>query len=296
MKQALTEALQRAAAAVVAELGGEGSVDVVLTRPKAKEHGDYACSVAMAIASQLKSNPRQVAQRILALAVWPKDVAGAEIAGPGFINIRLAAASESDVVRRLLAEGERFGRIAAGIDAESVCVEFVSANPTGPMHVGHGRGAVVGDALARILAAQGRRVHREYYINDAGAQIGVLAESVWLRMQELCGRDIDFPDRAYPGEYIIDIARELLAQRTLAEYEALGEERRRAEIGMQAVAANMRTIRGDLNTLEIDFDLFFSELQLHESGRIRELIEKLQQGGLVYSGTLPPPKGKEVEE
>lgn len=296
MKHELENALRMAVAEISEEHNATGDLfPIALTRPRQKEHGDYAANVAMAMASALKKNPHDIAIRILEIIQWPDVVEAAEIAGPGFINIRLRHASEADVVKRVIREGEKFGHAEAW-NGERVNIEFVSANPTGPMHVGHGRGAVVGDALASVLATQGLDVHREYYINDAGAQIGVLADSVWLRTRELQGEAVAFPEQGYPGEYIVDIARSLLAKHDYAELAAMDEEKRKELIGSESVAANMAMIRDDLKAIGIEFDTYFSEQTLHESGQVQQLIKKLTDDGLVYRGVLPPPKGKEVED
>jgi len=296
VKQALEQALEQALKQLLADHPDAQVPPVVLTRPKQKEHGDYAANVAMPLARILKQSPQQIAAAILATVNWPDAVEGCDIAGPGFINIRLQQASEANIVKTILEQGAAYGRVAVNDDAEKVNLEFVSANPTGPMHVGHGRGAVVGDALAGLLAATGKQVQREYYINDAGAQIGVLANSVWLRMQELNGESIEFPDSAYPGDYIIEIARAMLAEHDYRALLALTEETRASLIGQYAIDANMAMIRGDLEAVGITFDHFFSEQTLHQSGRVNELIERLKTDGVVYQGTLPPPKGKEVDD
>ncbi|MDQ7011377.1 MAG: arginine--tRNA ligase [Mariprofundaceae bacterium] len=296
MKHELENALREAVAQVAGENDASGEIfPVVLTRPRQKEHGDYATSVAMAMASGLKKNPREIAARILELVRWPDVVDAAEIAGPGFINIRLKHASEAEVVRQVMREGAAYGHAGHGC-GQKVNIEFVSANPTGPMHVGHGRGAVVGDALASVLATQGMDVHREYYINDAGAQIGMLAESVWVRARQLQGEDVDFPEGGYPGEYIVDIARTLLEKHDFSALAGMDAKERKVLIGAEAVAANMAMIRDDLKAIGIEFDTYFSERTLHESGQIGQLIRKLTDDGLVYRGVLPPPKGKEVED
>jgi len=296
VKQALEKALQQAVENLLGDHPHAAHLRVQLTRPKVAEHGDYASNVAMPLAGVLKRSPQQIAADILAQVQWPEAVEAAEIAGPGFINIRLKKASEAIVLRRIVEQGADYGRVPLAEDAEKVNVEFVSANPTGPMHVGHGRGAVVGDTLASLLAARGRDVQREYYINDAGNQIGVLAESVWLRMRELQGESIEFPDSAYPGEYVVEIARGILARHAYQDLLAMEEDERLHLIGREAVEANMAMICDDLAALGIHFDLYFSERQLHESGRVTELIEKLKADGVVYVGTLPPPKGKEIED
>jgi len=300
VKQALEKALQSAVDTLLQAQVDDGAaakpIVVKLSRPKIKEHGDYAANVAMAMAGILKKNPRQVAEQLLQTVQWPAGVEGCDIAGPGFINIRLQDACEAEVLKQILLQGEGFGRVTASDASEKVCLEFVSANPTGPMHVGHGRGAVVGDALGRLLSARGMKVHREYYINDAGAQIGVLANSVWLRMHELQGESIRLPESAYPGEYIIDIARELLHQRDYHELLDLSDAERSQWIGEQSVAANMAMIDADLAAMNIKFDHYFSEKALHESGKVQRLIQQLKDEGTVYLGTLPPPKGKEVKD
>lgn len=296
MKQALEQALQQALVELLKDHPEAEMPEVQLTRPKQKEHGDYAANLAMPLARLLRQKPQAIAASILELVQWPEAVVKAEIAGPGFINIYLHEASQAEAIKAIVQAGEDYGRVAVDADAEKVNLEFVSANPTGPMHVGHGRGAVVGDALANVLSAVGKNVQREYYINDAGAQIGVLANSVWLRMQELEGEAIEFPESAYPGDYIIDIARGLLAGRPYAGWLALDDEERLKEIGSAAVHANMAMIRGDLEAIGICFDHYFSEQDLHTSGRVDELIERLRADGVVYTGTLPPPKGKEIED
>ncbi len=296
MKQALEEALQQALLTLLAEHPDASVPAVVLNRPKQKEHGDYAANVAMPLARILKRSPQQIAAAILETVVWPDAVEGAEIAGPGFINIRLKQASEATVLKTIIAAGEQYGRVDVAATAEKINLEFVSANPTGPMHVGHGRGAVVGDALANVLMAVGHDVQREYYINDAGAQIGVLTNSVWLRMQELQGESVEFPDGAYPGEYIIQIARELLLKHDYQALKAMDESGRLKAISQDAIDGNMTMIRDDLAAIGINFDFFFSEQDLHSSGRVTTLIEQLQADGVVYRGTLPPPKGKEVSD
>ena len=296
MKQALEQALQLALEELLKDHPDAVAPAVHLTRPKMKEHGDYAANVAMPLARVLKKSPQQIAAHILEIVSWPDAVEAVEIAGPGFINIRLQQACEAEALKVIVAAGESYGRVEVSADAEKVNLEFVSANPTGPMHVGHGRGAVVGDALASLLSAVGKNVQREYYINDAGAQIGVLANSVWLRMQELQGEVIDFPEGAYPGEYIIQIAREVLEKHDYQDLSGMAEDERFSLIGSEAIDANMAMIRGDLAAIGIQFDHYFSEQSLHKSGRVNELLERLKADGVVYTGTLPPPKGKEVED
>lgn len=300
MKQRLETALQHAVEALLHASNIEAHVRVHLTRPKQPEHGDYAANVAMPLAGQLQLPPSVVAEKILAAVIWPDAVEGADIAGPGFINIRLKKASEAEVVKRIAFEAAAYGRKPVGPDAEKICLEFVSANPTGPMHVGHGRGAVVGDALARLLSSQGRDVHKEYYINDAGAQINVLVDSLWFRLRQKGDAnpplDNALPANCYPGDYMIDAADKVLAKHDYVSLAAMDEQARRALLGPLGVEIMLAMIREDLAVLGIEFDHFFSERSLHESGKVQTLIEKLTADGLIYRGTLPPPKGKEVED
>jgi len=294
LKEQICQALQDVVDNLLTDIITDKTPKVVLTRPKQREHGDYAVNIAMPLAGLLKQNPRQVAENILKQVDFPEAVEKTDIAGPGFINITLKAGGETDILKDILAQGESYGHITTDKN-KAVCLEFVSANPTGPMHVGHGRGAVVGDALANLLAARGYAVHKEYYINDAGTQIGVLANSVWLRMQESQGMAITFPDAAYPGNYIIEIAKEILSNQDYQTFANMSEEERLRTLGVLAVDANMAMIRNDLHMIGIEFHQYFSEKTLHQSGKVTQLIEKLETDGLIYTGTLPPPKGKEVE-
>ena len=294
MKQQIETAIARYLSTLLD--AGAAVPEVVLTRPKQKEHGDYACNIAMQLARPLKQAPAAIARQLIDGVAWPQAVTKAEVAGPGFINLFLRQSAEAGVLHTVLQQGAEYGRLPTDTAKPKVNLEFVSANPTGPMHVGHCRGACVGDALANLLLARGFPLQREYYINDAGAQIGVLAESVWLRMRELQGETIDFPDGCYPGDYVVEIARAILREHPFATLAALDDAGRRAVIGPLAVAANMAMIRDDLAALHIQFDHYFSETTLHQSGAVERLIAKLQQDGLVYRGTLPPPKGKEVAD
>lgn len=256
-------------------------------------HGDFAVNAAMVLAKAAGKPPRELAQAIVE-AVRAADTAGdvtsLEVAGPGFINLRLAP----DLWYRALGEVERqgpdFGRSAVG-QGKKVIVEYVSANPTGPMHVGHGRNAVTGDTVARLLAWSGHAVTREYYVNDFGAQVQTLARSVHLRYQQLLGRDVAMPPKSYPGEYVVDIARELKDEHggrflDAPEAEWLGLFRDRA------VAHVLELIRGDLAAIQITFDVWSSEKALYESGVVEQFLRALEAKGLVYVGKLPPPKSK----
>jgi arginyl-tRNA synthetase len=261
--------------------------------PRDPKHGDFAVNAAMVLAKAAGKPPRELAQAIVEQVKATDqagDIVSLEIAGPGFINLRLAP----DVWWRALAEVERrgaaFGRTQAG-QGKKVIVEYVSANPTGPMHVGHGRNAVTGDGVARILDWAGYQVTREYYVNDYGAQVQTLARSVHLRYQELFGRPITMPPKSYPGEYVIDIAAGLkkeLGDRYLdapeAQWLTLFRDR--------AVAHVLEMIRGDLAAINIAFDVWSSEKTLYESGTVDRFVTSLEAKNLVYVGKLPPPKSK----
>ncbi|MDQ6986249.1 MAG: arginine--tRNA ligase [Mariprofundaceae bacterium] len=315
MKQELESSLQRAVELLLDEqaseqLGeqageqtdgqrGENAPRVSLTRPKIREHGDYATNIAMPLAGKLGMKPRDVATRLLEQVIWPTAVERTEIAGPGFINIHLQQASEASILARILAEGGDYGRVSdAKAKGQSVCVEFISANPTGPMHVGHGRGAVVGDALASVLAARGMAVSREYYINDAGVQIGKLADSIWFRICEISLADFNenMPEGCYPGDYIVEAAACLLKTHAYNDLAALAADERRALLCELGIDLMMAMVRDDLVSLGIRFDTYFSEKSLHESGAVQALIAQLKEEGRVYLGCLPAPKGKEIKD
>ena len=190
------------------KLSFESEPDFVIERTKSREHGDYASNVAMLLAKSMGRKPRELAEEIAGTVPKSQHIEGVEVAGPGFINFRLNQACRLGTLRRVLEQGERYG-CQEEDSRESVTVEFVSANPNGPLHVGHGRGAAYGATVANLLQAYGHTVQREYYVNDAGRQMDILAVSVWLRYLELCGEQPRFPDNGYKGDYVVDIAREL---------------------------------------------------------------------------------------
>ncbi|MGQ7791460.1 arginine--tRNA ligase [Faunimonas sp. B44] len=272
--------------------------DVLLARviaepPRDAAHGDVATNAALALSKALGVKPRDLATRIAARLTADPDVSTVEVAGPGFINLRLADAYWSNALRAILLSGAAYGRIAPGA-AAAVNVEYVSANPTGPMHVGHCRGAVVGDVIANMIEATGQRVVREYYINDAGAQVDTLARSAFLRYREALGEEIgDIPRGLYPGDYLKPAGEALAAEfgssllsRPESEWLPLVRER--------AIAAMMAMIRDDLAVAGVSHDVFFSERSLTEGGvdKVAQAIEALREKGLIYQGTLPPPKGQ----
>ncbi|MGH6823142.1 MAG: arginine--tRNA ligase [Methylocella sp.] len=271
--------------------------------PRDPAHGDLSTNAAMVYAKKARphfANPRQLAVEIAAALADNPDVAEAAVAGPGFLNIRLKPAVFARVLRAALEQGPRFGRPALDpAKSLKVNIEYVSANPTGPMHVGHGRGAVFGDALANLLAFAGHAVTREFYINDAGAQVDTLARSAYLRYREALGEKIgEIPEGLYPGDYLKDIGAALAEKYGRAllgrpEAEWLDEVR-----GI-AIDAMMAMIRADLACLNIEHEVFFSERSLAQGGDgdlVAGGIAKLRSMGLVYEGRLPPPKGQPAED
>jgi arginyl-tRNA synthetase len=282
------------------------SLDVdrfVVEPPRDSGHGDLATNAAMVYAKEARAsfaNPRQLAVEIaVALADDPR-VASAEVAGPGFINVRAKPEVFAHVLRAALEQGPRFGRPAVD-DAKNlkINVEYVSANPTGPMHVGHGRGAVFGDALANLLAFAGHAVTREYYINDAGAQVDVLARSAYLRYCEALGEKIgEIPEGLYPGDYLKSIG-VALAEKHGRQLLGRPETEWLDGVRVIAIAAMMAMIRTDLAALNIEHEVFFSERSLTHGGDgdlVADAIAELRRRGLVYEGRLPPPKGQPVED
>jgi arginyl-tRNA synthetase len=286
--------------ALAAEGGWPAGIDlsrVVVEPPRDASHGDMATNAAMVLAKEAKAKPRDLAEA-MAIKLRADDlIASVDVAGPGFINLTLKPKAWSDALRTVLSEGESYGRSGLGA-AQKVNVEYVSANPTGPMHVGHCRGAVFGDALAGLLTFAGYDVTREYYINDAGAQVDVLARSAYLRYREALGEAIgEIPEGLYPGDYLKPVGQALAAEYgdkllTLSEAAWLPLARSKAIVMM------MDEIKGDLAALNIKHDVFFSERSLIDGGnnRVAETVDYLRSKGDVYEGRLPPPKGAPVED
>ena len=257
--------------------------------PRDAAHGDMATNAAMVLAKPAKMNPRAIADALAAKLLDDNRIAVAEVAGPGFLNLRLVADVWQGVVKSALTD-VTFGQSILG-ENQKMMVEYVSANPTGPLHVGHTRGAVFGDALASLLAYAGYDVTREYYINDGGAQVDVLARSVYLRYQEAHGQEVAFEDGTYPGDYLIPVG-EALKDRVGDAYLGKGEDVWLTEIREFASEAMMDLIRADLAALGVVMDSFYSEKSLYGTGRIEAAIKELDGKGLIYRGTLEPPKGK----
>ncbi|MBL8471312.1 MAG: arginine--tRNA ligase [Rhodocyclaceae bacterium] len=307
LKSALTAALRQALASVAPDCA---SVPIVLERPKQAAHGDFASNIALQIARSLKQNPRDIAQRLVRELPHGGVIERAEVAGAGFINLFVAASAKVRIVSRILAAGANFGRGSAA-DGRRVQVEFVSANPTGPLHVGHGRGAAYGASLADLLEFAGQTVSREYYVNDAGRQMDILALSTWLRYLALFGVDIPFPPNAYQGDYVTDMARTIrdrhgdhyvkgaTAAALLADLPA-GEEAAEARldaliarakhllgadyayIHQHALAEQLGDCRDDLAQFGVHFENWFSERSLYDTGMVEKAVAQLERRGHLY--------------
>ena len=267
----------------------------VVEPPRDAGHGDLSSNAAMIVAKPLGKSPREVATALAEHFKHDRDVASVEVAGPGFLNFRLADQVWHQVLKSIGTEGENFGRSNVGA-GEKVNIEYVSANPTGPMHVGHTRGAVYGDTLASLMAFTGYDVTREYYINDAGGQVDVLARSAFLRYREALGEKVEIPAGLYPGDYLVPVGKELAEEfgdRLLKD----GEEAVLPLIKERTLAAMMALIKADLGKLGIKHDVFFSERTLHgQGGDIDLTLEWLRERGMVYQGRLEAPKGKTPDD
>ena len=275
MQEALLEALN----AAVVEMGAEAS-EIRLERPKDPEHGDLTTNLAMTLARALRRPPRDIAQDLAGAVRDLPGVAAVEVAGPGFLNFRFDAARVGDVVHRIRAADEAFGRSQEG-GGQRIMVEFVSANPTGPLHLGHGRQAALGDGIAALLEWTGWKVHREFYFNDAGKQMERLARSVWVRYQQRLGRDVPLPDDGYQGDYVVEIAESFLDEHG-DEYS--GDESPELLHLMERHAVSLlraEQVR-DLEGFGIHFDEFYRESSLYEEGRVDDTVAALNATGLTY--------------
>ncbi|MBA2689897.1 MAG: arginine--tRNA ligase [Burkholderiales bacterium] len=262
--------------AVTRALPGIADLDVELDRPKLGAHGDYACAIALQAAKTLRQPPREIAAQVLAALPASSILAKAEIAGAGFINLFLTATARAGVVTRILKDGASYGASAAG-QRQKVQVEFVSANPTGPLHVGHGRGAAIGDSISRILESQGWAVSREFYYNDAGAQINNLGLSVQARLRQSSGADANFPTDGYHGEYIVE-----LAERYAAENPADAKGSDLAAITRFAVSELRNEQDRDLRAFEVSFDSYYLESSLYTDGKVQATVDALIAAGHTY--------------
>jgi len=300
--------LEQALRQVAAEVATNLPLQVELERPKQASHGDFACNVAMQLGKAMKRNPRELAQAVIAALPASDLLEKAEIAGPGFINLFLRPAAWQGVAAEVLAQADAYGSGNLGRGAK-VQIEFVSANPTGPLHVGHGRGAAFGASLSNVLKMAGYEVQREYYVNDAGRQMDILALSTWLRYLALCGEVVPFPGNAYQGDYVSTMADGIYAlhqdryQRpTAAVMKGVAAAEEDAEAHLDALIANAKSLlgpdyayihgyaleeqlgdcRNDLTEFGVTFDTWFSEKTLHESGLIDRAVEQMKKHGHLY--------------
>ena len=263
--------------------------------PRDATHGDVSTNAAMVVAKAAGMAPKALADALAKRLTRQADVQSADVAGQGFINLRLKETFWPKILDAILAKGENYGRSAIG-KGINTNVEYVSANPTGPLHVGHCRGAVFGDALAALLKATGYEVSKEYYINDAGAQVDTVARSAFLRYQEALGMDIgQIPAGLYPGDYLIPVGQALVAENGKGLLE-MPEEQWLPVARKKAIAMMMDLIKSDLASLKIHQEIFFSEKSLHDSGEVRDTVADLRKAGQVYEGRLPPPKGELPED
>ena len=295
-----------ALAAVASDQAGS---PIVIERPRQTQHGDYACNIALQLAKSLKRNPREIAAALIAALPVSPFVAKAEVAGAGFINIFLSPETRRAIVPKILGHGAGYGRSSGG-SGKKVQIEFVSANPTGPLHVGHGRGAAIGASLANVLEAVGLQVAREFYVNDAGRQMDILTLSTWLRYLELVGVGVPFPPNAYQGDYVRAMARALVAEhgarfthnasaQTVTAWLTGADDEARLDaliagakslLGSDyqiihgfALDEQLRDCRGDLQEFGVTFDNWFSEQSLYDSGLVERAVNKLEAAGHVFS-------------
>jgi len=285
-KQEILQLLQIAVAPIL--VGSELNPTILLERPRDPAHGDAACNIAMQIAKPLRKNPRELAQQIVAnvLAQNHPLISAVEIAGPGFINIRISTTAKQSVVKTVLQQTENFGKSQRGA-GKKVMVEFVSANPTGPLHVGHGRQGALGDALAALLDVQGYTVTREFYYNDAGVQIATLASSVQARAKGYAPGDANWPESAYNGDYIADIARDFLDKKTVAASDgvpvtASGDVADIESIRQFSVAYLRREQDTDLQAFGVKFDNYYLETSLYRDGKVEAAVNGLIAAGKTY--------------
>ncbi|MFN9577155.1 MAG: arginine--tRNA ligase, partial [Gemmatimonadota bacterium] len=290
------DTLKAELARVAAGLGAPAGTAALLERPRDPSHGDWATNLAMTLAKPLGRKPRDIATDIVAqLDVRAAGVAQVEIAGPGFINFRMDPGAQAEVLRTVLAQGAAYGRRVAPAGAGPVNVEFVSANPTGPRHVGHGRQAALCDAIASLLEAMGHRVHREFYYNDAGAQIENLAKSLWVRVAQHAGRDAAIPEGGYNGEYIAEIAKAFVARHGLPELNTLDEgigaiaqggrpaDADRFDAMRRFAVAALRIEQDlDLKAFGVAFDTYYLESSLYTDGRVERTVAALTAAGATF--------------
>ena len=268
---------------------------IAVEPPRDASHGDISTNVAMVLSKPAGMKPRDLAEAVAARLREKPEIDRVDVAGPGFVNLAVSPAFWQAQVPEILGAGTAFGDTDIG-GGKPINVEYVSANPTGPMHVGHARGAVIGDVLASLLDKAGFAVTREYYINDAGVQVDVLARSAYLRYREALGEDIGaIPEGLYPGDYLVGVGR-ALAERDGDKWRDADESAWLAPVRAAAIDAMMDLIRDDLAALGIGHDVFRSERTLHDGGKIEEVVSELERRGLVYWGRLDPPKGQKPDD
>jgi len=292
-KQQIVALFQAALAPIVAGTDlspTHQQLNIVLERPRDPSHGDIACNIAMQLAKALKTNPRELATRLVAALLAEPGAQGlvesADVAGPGFINLRVAAGAKQSVVRTVLEQGEAFGRGSSGQGHHAI-IEFVSANPTGPLHVGHGRQAALGDALSSLFEAQGHDVTREFYYNDAGVQIATLATSVQARARGFKPGDAEWPESAYNGDYIADIAADFLARKTVSASDGQpatgsGDVEDIESIRRFAVTYLRNEQDQDLQAFGVKFDNYYLESSLYADGKVEQAVQALVDAGVTY--------------
>lgn len=314
MRKKLEALIQQAVVSLKKEgvIAEDINVNIALERTRDAQHGDFATNLAMLLAKPAKMNPRQLAEKLVAALPEDSAVIKVEIAGPGFINFFMDSSAQADIIKLIHQQGSDFGRSQVGA-GKKVQVEFVSANPTGPLHVGHGRGAAYGSVIADLLEAVGFTVHREYYVNDAGRQMDILATSIWLRYLEECGEPVRFPDNGYRGDYVGDIARDIyknakneyrrpfeLVAEDIPQDESQGGDK---EAHIDALIARAKTLLGavgyryvfqsglnnilddiknDLHEFGVDYQEWFSEQRLMDDGSVEKALKRLQASGHLY--------------
>ena len=273
---------------------GLDMTSVAVEPPRDPLHGDMATNAAMVLSKSAKKNPREIAENLANRLSNVDIIENSQVAGPGFLNLRISIKAWQSNLNKILELGSAYGRTGLGKNLR-VNVEFVSANPTGPLHVGHTRGAVFGDALSELLSFAGYKVTREYYINDGGSQVDTLARSVYLRYLEAHGQEVAFEDGTYPGNYLIPVG-QALKEKVGSDYIDKPEHYWLEDVREFSTDAMMKLIKDDLAALGVEMDAFFSEKSLYGGGKIEKAIESLKRKNLIYDGILDSPKGKKVED
>ena len=273
---------------------GLDMTSVAVEPPRDPLHGDMATNAAMVLSKSAKKNPREIAENLANRLSNVDIIENLQVAGPGFLNLRISIKAWQSNLNKILELGSAYGRTGLG---KNLCVnvEFVSANPTGPLHVGHTRGAVFGDSLSELLSFAGYKVTREYYINDGGSQVDTLARSVYLRYLEAHGQEVAFEDGTYPGNYLIPVG-QALKEKVGSDFIDKPEHYWLEDVREFSTDAMMKLIKDDLAALGVEMDAFFSEKSLYGGGKIEKAIESLKSKNLIYDGILDSPKGKKVED